>query len=385
VRRLGWALCAVTAVESVAGIALGVGHGLGSLLGFLVTAMSSAIVGALILQRDPGNRIGWILAGAPLFICLSGVCGAYTDSTTGHGALRTTTAWASEWSWMAGLGLPVAFLGLLIPDGRLPSPRWRPVLWFAYAQYAVIVLGQMFAPGVLDKSWGIENPVGVEHADLLIHGGLIAVPPILPAGILACVLRFRRGTSVERQQLKWIVTSLAVAVAFGTLNGLVSNLHPSFHGAPEVIVWLTWATIPIAFGFAILRHRLYEIDVIIRKTLVYTGLVASLGLLYLACIAGLGVAFRSATGQSSAVAVTVSTLLVAAAFQPIRRRIQRAVDRRFYRGAYDAERAVAAFTGRLRRDIDLDALRAELLATVADTVQPAHAAVWLRPAPEEIR
>ena len=382
-RRIGWALCAVTAVEYVAGVALGVGHGLGSALGFLVTAMSSSIVGALIIQRDPRNRIGWILAIAPLFICLSGVCGAYTDSTTGHGALRTTTAWASEWSWMAGLGLPVAFLGLLIPDGRLPSPRWRAVLWFAYAQYAVIVLGQMFAPGVLDKAWGIDNPVGIPHADLLINGGLIAVPPILPAGILACVLRYRRGTAVERQQLKWIVTALAVAVGFGTLNGLVSDLYPSFHGAPEVFVWLTWATIPIAFGVAILRYRLYEIDVIIRKTLVYTGVVASMAGLYLAGVAGMGVAFRSVTGQSSAVAVTVSTLLVAAAFQPIRRRIQRTVDRRFYRGAYDAELAVAAFTGRLRREIDLDALRAELLATVADTVQPTHAAVWLRPGEAE--
>jgi hypothetical protein len=355
-RRLGWALCGVTVLEYAGVVVLGGIHSVASAAGAFIAIASCAIVGALILHRDPGHRIGWILCAAPLLIGLSGVTTGYADVTDGHGAGRTAAAWVSQWSWMAGLGLPVTFLGLLVPDGRLPSRRWRPFLWLACAQYSLLVVGAALAPGVLDKKWGIDNPVGVRYAQFLLAGGLIAVPPVLPAGIAAAVVRFRRGSVVERQQLKWI----------------------------EAIIWLTWSTIPIAFGVAILRYRLYEIDVIIRRTLVYAALVAILATLYLGGVASLGWAFRSATGQSSALAVTLSTLAVAAAFQPVRRRVQAGVDRRFYRSAYDAGSAVAAFTGRLREEIDLDALRGELLETIADTVQPTHAGVWLRPAPEEV-
>jgi hypothetical protein len=381
---LGWALCGVTVLEYAGVVVLGGIHSVASAAGAFIAIASCAIVGALILHRDPGHRIGWILCAAPLLIGLSGVTTGYADVTDGHGAGRTAAAWVSQWSWMAGLGLPVTFLGLLVPDGRLPSRRWRPFLWLACAQYSLLVVGAALAPGVLDKKWGIDNPVGVRYAQFLLAGGLIAVPPVLPAGIAAAVVRFRRGSVVERQQLKWIVAAFAGAVGLGALNGLVTDLYPAFHGAPEAIIWLTWSTIPIAFGVAILRYRLYEIDVIIRRTLVYAALVAILATLYLGGVASLGWAFRSATGQSSALAVTLSTLAVAAAFQPVRRRVQAGVDRRFYRSAYDAGSAVAAFTGRLREEIDLDALRGELLETIADTVQPTHAGVWLRPAPEEV-
>ena len=382
-RRIGWILFAVTICEYAGSVALGGVHGVAQNVGYFTTITTCAAVGALILHRAPRHRIGWILAAAPLLIGLAAWTGAYVDGTTGTGPARTWTAWAANWSWMAGIGLPVTFLGLLVPDGRLPSRRWRPFLWLACIQYVLLVLGTALAPGTLDDKWGIDNPVGVSNLQLLLAGGFIAVPPVLPAGVAAAVVRFRRGTPVERQQLKWIVAAFAVAVAVGAGNGLVTSLFPGFSGIPVLVVWLTWTAIPVAFGFAILRHRLYEIDVIIRKTLVYAGVVASLALLDLGGVAGMGAAFRSVTGQSSAVAVTVSTLLVAACFQPVRRRIQGAVDRRFYRSAYDAERAVAAFTGRLRREIDLDALRAELLATLADTVQPTHAAVWLRPGEAE--
>ena len=187
------------------------------------------------------------------------------------------------------------------------------------------------------------------------------------------VVRYRRGTAVERQQLKWILAAFVVMIALGVVGSAI----------PEQIWFASWALLPIAFGIAIFRYRLYDIDVIIRRTIVYATLVGSLALIYLAGIALIERILQAATGQSSALAVTISTLAVAAAFQPLRSRIQGAVDHRFYRRKYDTSQTLVAFTAKLRDQIDLDSLQREVLGAVQTTVQPRHASLWLRRSGEE--
>jgi hypothetical protein len=279
--------------------------------------------------------------------------------------------------------LGIIVLPLLFPDGRLLSRRWRLVLWLAVADLALGMASAMLKPGPLElqQSSGIDNPLGVA-------GGLSDALRIaeLPIGATALILagasvvvRFRRSRGVERQQLKWFAlvgvstaTCLAVAVFFGTV------LQIERYNPIAVVAWLTGLALlgfglPIATGFAIFRHRLYDVDVVIRRTLVYGALTATLGAFYLGLVLLIGLA----VGRSN-FAIAVSTLAVAALVRPARARIQAAVDQRFYRRRYDAGRTLEAFGSRLRDELDLEALAADLRGVVHDTVQPAHVSVWLR-------
>ncbi len=205
----------------------------------------------------------------------------------------------------------------------------------------------------------------------------LLVPVVMVLGIVSGVLRYRRGGPVERLQIRWFLTAVivfAVCVVASAVLSAATGIE-----TPDAVFLTLLLMVPVSVGVAILRYRLYEIDVLIRKTLVYAGLVASLAVVYLAGISVLGWAFRSLTGQSGALAVTLSTLAVAAAFQPLRGRIQRAVDHRFYRRTYDAAQILDAFTGKLREEIELDNLHGEVLRAVHSTVQPRHASLWLRP------
>ena len=203
---------------------------------------------------------------------------------------------------------------------------------------------------------------------------------MVPATV-SLVLRFRRSAGVQRLQLKWFAAS-AAGLAFAALvSPVLWSLGGVWADDVDGLVWsLAGTALVIATGIAVLRYRLYEIDVIIRKTLIYTTLIATLGVAYLAGVFLIGFAFQSVTGRSDTLAVTLSTLAVAAGFQPARARIQRLVDQRFYRASYDANRALDGFTGRLREQIDLDLLSGDVLEVVQATMQPAHASVWLRPA-----
>ena len=214
---------------------------------------------------------------------------------------------------------------------------------------------------------------------------ILVVPMMMVASAVSLVIRYRRSHGLERQQLKWLAAAAAVvAVTYLIVEPLSVAVNPGTDSAPEwlliaqEIALISFALIPAAIGAAILRYRLYEIDVIIRRTVVYAMLVAALALLYLGGITSIGWLLRDVAGQSSALAVTVSTLAVAAAFQPLRRRIRQAVDRRFYRRGYDAQAAVAGFSGRLREQVDLDAIAADLVQTTQATVSPRTVSVWLR-------
>jgi hypothetical protein len=272
------------------------------------------------------------------------------------------------------------FLVLLFPTGRLLSPRWRPVAWALGLVLGLYLIARLFTPGPVGSGLP-DNPLGIEPAQGLLQliqtmAG-VAVPFLVLAVLASVVLRFRRSQGEERQQLKWFTFVVAAdVVLIPGLGALTEQFAPVLG---ELLVFpASISLIPIAIGVAVLKYRLYDIDRVINRTLVYGLLTVLLGAVYLAGVFGLGQLLNPVSGES-ALAVAASTLAVAALFQPARRRVQAVVDRRFNRRRYDAARTVEGFSGRLRDEIDLDTLSVELLAVVEQTMQPAAVSLWLRP------
>jgi hypothetical protein len=318
-----------------------------------------ATLGVLIARREPRNPIGWIFCIVPALVAVAIASGVYASWADDHhpGAPGAAAAgWVSSWTWVVGLAAYALLIPLLFPDGRPPGPRWRLV---AGADLAAIAWIAALA-GFSDTP---PQPVVVATA--------VLVAVLIAAGLASAVLRYRRADVTQRVQIRECVFAACAAfVGFFAISVIAPH---------EALYALDYALLPLSVGLAMLRYRLYDVDVIIRKTLVYGCLVAVLVGVYLAGATLLGAVLRDLTGSSGTVAVTLSTLAVVAAFQPLRRRIGRVVDRRFFRSGYDAPGAVAAFSARAREQIDLDALCGELLQIVSGTVQPAHAGVWLRP------
>jgi hypothetical protein len=359
-------------------------------------------VGAVIVAHQPRNRIGWLCCTVGLLVGVAFFAQDYAWYALVHrpGSLPggLAMAWLSQWPLLVAFALTVTFLLLLFPDGRLVSPRWRIVAWAAAAELAGLWIGIAFAPGPLGAG-GLEtvsNPLGIQWPgppprllaaivakafELLIH--LSALLILVSAASM--VVRFRRARGMERQQLKWFTYAPLAAV----LVWLASSIPALMSEAPTVVVILRVYVvgaiisvgIPLAIGIAVLRYRLYDIDRLINRTLVYGWLTAILGLVYAAAVLVLGQVFGGVGGDPPSWAVAGATLAVAALFQPARRRIQAAVDRRFNRRKYNAAKTVEAFSLRLRDEVDLDALSAELLAVVDQTMQPNQASLWLRPPP----
>jgi hypothetical protein len=380
VRALAWgALAAYVAITALAVELVAVEGASADSLGALGFA-GFAAVGALIALRQPRNAVGWLLlAIAITFAAVNAGEGWVEVGDPGRLAVAAPTSWgANVWFSLAIVVLPLVF-----PDGRLLSRRWRPVLWLAAADLTLGMAAAVLRPGPLDlqQSSGVDNPLGV-------GGGLSTALADIEAPVGAAVLilagasvvvRFRRSRGLERQQLKWFAlvgvstaACLGVAVFFGTI------LADHRYNAIAVTGWLTGLALlgiglPLATGFAIFRHRLYDVDVVIRRTLVYGALTATLGALYLGLVLLIGLA----VGRSNP-AIAISTLAVAALVRPARASIQAAVDRRFYRRRYDAGRTLDAFSSRLRDELELEALAADLRGVVRDTVQPAHVSLWLR-------
>jgi len=289
-------------------------------------------------------------------------------------------AWFSWW-WLPILGLIFVFTLLLFPTGRLPSSRWRPVaVTGGLAIAAVTALGAVQPTLKLqNEEFFIPNPVGLAGAPDPEDGALGAVllgvlVGCMVASVVSVVLRFRRSSGVERQQLKWSTYAAALMLV---ANVVTFTFLPE-GVASDVLFGLSIAFVPIAAGVAILRHRLYDIDRLINRTLVYATLTAVLGTVYAGAVLVLGL-FGGVGGELPSWAVAGATLAVAALFQPARRRIQAVVDRRFNRRRYDAARTVEAFSARLRDQIELDTLSAELLAGVEQTLEPTTVSLWLRP------
>jgi hypothetical protein len=287
-------------------------------------------------------------------------------------------AWVSDWMWTTG-AIPLLTFGLLLfPDGHLPSPRWRPVAWLAGATLAMYVFGSAFHSEPLFNHPTIANPVGIVAAAPLLRI-VQPVSAVLLAVIVVCsaasiLIRFGRALGLQRQQLKW----LTYAVTVTTVALLLASREWAGWAIAEVIALLAAGFIPVAIGIAILRYRLFDIDRLISRTLVYGMLTALLAGVY---ATGVFIASRllDPAHCRSGLAVAASTLAVAALFRPLQRRIQNLVDQRFNRSRYNAATTIEAFSGRLRDEIDLDSLAAELLTVVDQTVQPAQASLWLRP------
>jgi hypothetical protein len=340
-------------------------------------------VGTLVALRQPSNAVGWVLLGTAIFFAAGEAGEAYVADPPHPG--QVWVAWLSTFTTNIWFALALIFLPLLFPHGRLPSARWRPVLWLGVAQVVFGAIASAFIPGDLElrQSSGIDNPVGVEgglpEAASAASETLGAVAVVLAAA--AVVVRLRRARGAERLQLKWFAyvgVLAAVCLSVAVVGSALTEESSDGFTTLAVVCWLAGLALvgiglPIATGFAILRHRLYDVDVVIRRTLVYGVLTATLGALYLGLVLLIGLA----VGTSN-LAIAISTLAVAALARPARARIQAAVDQRFYRRRYDAGRTLEAFGARLRDELDLETLSADLRGVVRDTVQPAHVSVWLR-------
>jgi hypothetical protein len=279
------------------------------------------------------------------------------------------------------IGLQISYL-LLFPTGRLPSRRWRWLPWLTAAFVAVgVILSAFSADAYLGSLGTIRNPLGIEGFTSAYEALLYTMAPVLFIGAaLSVFVRLLRARGIERQQIKWFAyaaSAWAVGIVLNVFT-LAVDAPPWFEVGGQVSFVVTGAAIPIAIGIAILRHHLYDIDLIINRTLVYGSLTAMLAGVYVGSIVALQEVLRAPTGQESQFAIVVSTLAVAALFNPLRRRMQIFIDHRFYRRKYDARKMLEAFSITLRDETDLEALNTELVALMRETMQPAHVSLWLR-------
>jgi hypothetical protein len=347
-----------------------------------VVAVVVPAFGALIVSRRPEHPIGWILLG-PIFIGIGWCAAEYAIYTTesSQGALPAAAwaGWLPRWTWAPGIILLNIFLPLLYPTGAPPSRRWRPVVWLALALMLLTVVGNATDTMPSSEYPELENPVGIAALDRLqefVNAAFVVLYlPLVLSSVVGLFLRFRHARGDVRQQLKWFAYFSAVLLVYITVTSLARGAIPVLlHGALNILIVAAGSA---AIGVAILKYRLYDIDILIRRTVVYGALTSSLLLVYLALVFTLSSLARVATGQSSSLVVAISTLAVAALFRPLRARIQQAVDRRFYRRRYDAVHTLDRFSQRLRDEIDLASLSQELHAVVAETMQPAHVSLWL--------
>jgi hypothetical protein len=371
--------------------------GLSIVFVFMVPFLAFPLVGALIASRRPTNAIGWICLAVGLLWMLNIISGGYGiyGLLASPGSVPFPVAIGSQGEWMgpATVGLLGTFLILLFPDGRLPSGRWRPLAWLSGTLLVLGSVGNALAPGPLPDLGGVRNPFGLEGYPWMSEARdalnlLLSLCMLAAASSL--VLRYRRSGGEVRQQIKWIAFAASVvalgvsgAVVLGTFTPDAGGTHPLWVGLLEDAITLSFAGIPIAVGFAVLKYRLYNIDLLINRTLVYGALTAALVAVYFGGVAATEAVVRTLIRQEQQpqLAIVVSTLLIAALFNPLRRRIQTFIDRRFYRRKYDARKTLDAFSAKLRDETDLDALSGDLIGVVRETMQPAHVSLWLRPDP----
>ena len=373
--RLAWGIWAVSVGLVVAAAVIGPAAFLEPDPDFFGNALMAAVglafatVGAFLASRRPDNPIGWLFAAWGLVMNVMVFATSYTVPG-GSGLLPGTewVAWAVASIWHPAFAL-LTFILLLFPHGRLPSPRWRAFAYLAVVAYSALAVASTFSPYTVDFYFpGLSPPLrlpGGEAATVVFESLLGAQLLLVATAAVALVLRLRRSRGRERQQIKWFVYAVAVAVTV-FIGGIVvlgaGYFFPIF------------AVIPVAAGYTILRHRLYDIDRVISRTVGYALLTALLAGVYAATVLPLAQVLPHSTNLT----VAISTLIAAAAFQPARRRIQDGVDRRFNRRRYDAVRTIDDFGARLRDEVDLDSLGSELVDVIARTMEPAGVSLWLR-------
>jgi hypothetical protein len=380
-----WSIWAVTVATSVTALLSNVLYPLsaklasqtgnelnGVVAGVFIAAF--ATVGALLAWKRPGNPIGWLLSATGLAYAV----GAFNVLLLRFHRTLALASWVG-WTFLLGIGLCV-FVVLLFPTGHLPSGRWRPVAWAAGAGLAGWAVGASFAPTIFTDSPSPPNPVGVPRpaGDILYvvaAGGALLIAVTGLAAIASLAVRYRHAGTAERAQLKWLVYAGALIVAALVAEVLVQRTMGTGTASTNLqnaISTGAIALVPLAIGVAVLRYRLYDIDRIISRTLAYaivTGLLIGI-------YAGLVLLATEVLGIHSAVAVAAATLAAAALFNPVRRRVQHRVDRRFNRARYDADETIAAFAARLKDAVDLDTVRADLATVVQTALEPAHVRVW---------
>jgi hypothetical protein len=397
---LAWSLCALALV--LTGLSLFLlalnhsdpdAHIYSPWLDNTLTAISFAPVGALIASRHPANPVGWLLCLYGLVISISYFGAEYAiyallaqpNSLPAGEAL----VWIASWLLPIIIGLQVFYL-MLFPTGRLPSKRWRWLAWLNGVFVLVGVTSAAISPGALMGVLGpIRNPLGIEGFPNIYYKAVLYVMStvLLFAVALSVFMRLRRAIGVERQQIKWFAYAAAANVSASTLAYVVPRVVDTPLWFERVGFALNIAfipAVPFAIGIAILRYRLYDIDLIINRTLVYGLLTAVLVLVYFGGVTATQALFQTLTGHQKLpqLAIVISTLVIAALFNPLRRRIQSVIDRRFYKRKYDARKTLEGFSARLRDKTDLDALNEELVGVIRETMQPAHVSLWLRAEPD---
>jgi hypothetical protein len=386
---LAWSMCALTIalVTFVVVFSVFYRDNLRDLV-FLLAVVSNALVGAVLASNRPRNPVGWFFVFSAASFAVSeatfryAVYGLVIDP--GSLPLARAMAWPATWLWVPGVVLVLVFLPLYFPDGRLLSLRWRPVMWLTIFVSGATVVIWAFLPGKVGDAWDITNPLGLAALRPAI-GGLEVVMAVLFLGfilssVVSLVVRFRRSQGQERQQMKWLTYAAATVVGMVLLTTLLEAANLDFlSDMTGLVTDLLIAGIPVGVGIAVLRYRLYDIDRIINRTLVYGSLTVTLVALYFGGIVVLQSIFVTLTGQQSTLAVVASTLLIAALFTPLRRRIQGFIDRSFYRRKYDARKTLEAFSTKLKNETDLESLNNDLVGVVRETMQPSHVSLWLRP------
>jgi hypothetical protein len=354
-----------------------------SLVDFLVFSLiflAFPAVGLVVSWIRPENPMGWSFLSIGFGIVASVFSTEYAGRTVYVGWDQPAVelvAWTGGWTWAIASGLALTFAVLLFPDGRLPGPRWRPVAWMAVIVIALTILAGMVAPRAFDSHGGVlTHPLNpdsrlVEVATLVDELGFIGILSVGLLSILSLAARFRRASGIARQQLKALLYPVALFL-LGLTTAFVTQSEGVWTFALAAL-----AAIPVGAGIAILRYRLFDIDLVINRTLVYGSLSLVLGAMYVGLVLVLQLLLGPFT-ENNGPAVAVSTLAVAAAFGPARRRLQSAVDRRFYRGRYDARRTLEVFAARVRDSVDIHALTADLRTAADRTLQPTSTSVWLR-------
>lgn len=385
-RILAWALWSSFVVTLMVAIYLGFNPPRGEPIRLIDALWAVSFVGfptsgALIASRLPGRPLGWLLCTAPLAIILGVLLGELAGKYGYPADVADWLGWGSNFLFSAGLAI-LPFIPLLLPNGQLPSRRWRLLATPLVISSGVWLVTAAFAPGAFEEAPQFSNPIGIEPLRPVFDLLQAAVGPIFLGGGILCLaslgFRWRRATGHERLQLKWLALGGAVIVLtfaiVATYQAFVGDLGDLVNTVASMVAALA---LPVTIGIAMLRHRLYDIDIVINRTLVYGGLSGILAVAY----SGLVVALQSLLGpfdSGNNLAVAASTLAVAALFTPLRRTLQAFIDRRFYQRKYDAERTLTNFSTRLRDEVDLTSLSRELVGVVHQTVQPQYVSLWLR-------
>jgi MFS family permease len=391
--RLAWAWCMLTLVGAILVAAFDlrarpagdtVLKTVGS-MALLVAFAAFALTGALIISRQSRNMVGWLLMieGSVVFIWpLDPYFSGLAQGPVNPSFLTYVGIWINFWGWLLAI-FPIFLILLHFPTGKPPSRRWRWVVFLGLGLCAFFLLyatfmTELFSP--TDDSWSVPNPIGFLSKDSFPYPVWVA---LLFAFVISCVaslfIRYRRAKSSEREQIKWLLYVAALFVLVYAISFVSNSLPDVVNDLVSLITSFAILLLPAAIAIAILRYRLYDIDVIIRKTVVYAVLTGLLGLVYFGVIVVLQSIFETVSGEQSPITIVVSTLIIAALFGTLRRRVQDFIDRRFYRRRYDAEKTLTAFAQFVRDETDLEALTAELQRVVKDTMQPNMALLWLKP------